>query len=381
MNRCFRYAGCLVSFWMATNGLLQGDLLSVVIFNCVLRPLLSRLTTVDDVSIFVFADDLTVVSSWVSLSEVFDRLQLFCATTDLVLNLSKCQLWNKGSPAGDYRFVFDQFTCCFYPFLLGALIDIGEPYGPFLVQHDETILLRARKIAKLPVPCDVAYRLFVSLVSSCYTHYALSCDMRPPQCASLRHAHAVTSILVPQRSKWVCREALYSFVTPGQLLDPHLFFTMDILLGFFFNVPHQHSELPLTDCGMLHFVADGVLCVVYVILLRVLVFSLRIRSFLYSTILHILLMNPSTISNTWSETPTDNTSSRKLLLDVKIVGGKLVVDIRLTRSFYLSQHDPLNKFALRFILASSVDHVVVYFGPIWFLVHNYASLFPIRGEC
>lgn len=157
------------------------------------------------------------------------------------------------------------FTCCFYPFPLGALIDIGEPYGPFLVQHDETILLRARKIAKLPVPCDVAYRLFVSLVSSCYTHYALSCDMRPPQCASLRHA--VTSILVPQRSKWVCREALYSFVTPGHLLSPHLFFTMDILLDVFFNVPHQHSELPLTDCGMLHFVADGVPCVVYVILL------------------------------------------------------------------------------------------------------------------
>lgn len=52
------------------------------------------------------------------------------------------------------------------------------------------------------------------------------------------------------------------------------------------------------------------------------------------------------------------------------------VDVRLTRSFYLSQHDPVNKFTLRFILTSSVDHVVVYFGPIWFLVH-YASLFPI----
>ena len=78
-----------------------------------LRPLLFRLTTVDDISIFAFADDLTVVSSWVSLSEVFDLLQLFCATTDLVLNLSKCQLWNKGSPAGDYPIVFDQFTCCF----------------------------------------------------------------------------------------------------------------------------------------------------------------------------------------------------------------------------------------------------------------------------
>ena len=52
MNRCFRYAGCLGSFWMATNGLLQGDPLSVVIL---LRPLLSRLMTVDDISVYAFA--------------------------------------------------------------------------------------------------------------------------------------------------------------------------------------------------------------------------------------------------------------------------------------------------------------------------------------
>ena len=35
ISRCFRYAGCLGSFWFATNGLLQGDPLSVVILNCV----------------------------------------------------------------------------------------------------------------------------------------------------------------------------------------------------------------------------------------------------------------------------------------------------------------------------------------------------------
>ena len=59
---------------------------------------------------------------------------------------------------------------------------------------------------------------FLSLVSSCYNHFALSCDMRPTQRASLKHA--VTSILVPKR---VCGEALYSLVTPGHLLSPHLF--------------------------------------------------------------------------------------------------------------------------------------------------------------
>ena len=60
MKRCFRYAGCLGSFWQATNGLLQGDPLSVVILNCVLSPLLRKLS---GITTYAFADDLTVVFS------------------------------------------------------------------------------------------------------------------------------------------------------------------------------------------------------------------------------------------------------------------------------------------------------------------------------
>ena len=61
MCRCFRYAGCLGSFWTATNGLLQGDPLSVVILNCVLCPLLNKLSGIDDLTVYAFADDLTII--------------------------------------------------------------------------------------------------------------------------------------------------------------------------------------------------------------------------------------------------------------------------------------------------------------------------------
>lgn len=68
MQRRFRYAGCVGSPWQATNGLLQGDPLSVVILNCVLCPLLQHLQNVPDLSCYAFADDLTIVSSnWDSL--------------------------------------------------------------------------------------------------------------------------------------------------------------------------------------------------------------------------------------------------------------------------------------------------------------------------
>ncbi len=222
MRRCFRYAGCIGSFWHATNGLLQGGPLSVVILNCVLCPLLHQLSAIQGLSVYAFADDLTVVSSsWDILHQAYQLLHLFCSTTDLVLNASKCQLWNKGTPLGNYPPAFDQFSFRFYPFLLGSPIDIGTSYADSLQQHDDTTLTRAKKIAKLPLPYRVTYRLFVALVSSCYNHFALSCDMTPSQSKSLKQA--VTSILVPKRSRWVCREALYSLTTPGHLLSRQLF--------------------------------------------------------------------------------------------------------------------------------------------------------------
>lgn len=57
LKRRFRYAGCLGKVWTATNGVLQGDPLSVVILNCVLHPLLSRLSSIPNLTCYAFADD------------------------------------------------------------------------------------------------------------------------------------------------------------------------------------------------------------------------------------------------------------------------------------------------------------------------------------
>ena len=233
--------GCIGSFWYATNGLLQGNPLSVVILNCVLCPLVNRLSTMEDLSVYAFADDLTVVStSWDTLALAYAMLCQFSTSTDLRLNLSKCQLWNKGNPYGHYPPDFDQFTFCFYPFLLGSPIDVGVSYDASLSSTDKAVLLRAQRTAKLPLPYVVSYRLFTSLVSSCYNHVALSCDISSSQNASLKHA--ITSILVPKRSKWVCREALFSLVTPGHLLSPHLFLNYRHVIEYLLYVRHTDAR-------------------------------------------------------------------------------------------------------------------------------------------
>ena len=66
------------------------------------------------------------------------------------------------------------------------------------------------------------------------TRLLVGCLLLPPFChvicRGLLRIHLFTmlflllaSILVPKRFKWVCREALYSLVTPGHLLYPDLF--------------------------------------------------------------------------------------------------------------------------------------------------------------
>ena len=136
--------------------------------------------------------------------------------------------------------IFDQFTFCFYPFLLGSPIDVGVSYDASLSKTDNAVLLRAQRIAKLPLPYVVSYRLFTSLVSFCYNHYALSCDLSSCQNASLQHA--ITSILVPKRSKWVRREALFSLVTPGHLLSPHLFLNYQHVIEYLLYVRQTNAQ-------------------------------------------------------------------------------------------------------------------------------------------
>ena len=61
---------------------------------------------------------------------------------------------------------FDQFTFCFYPFLLGSPL-ISESHMKIPFVSLTTLFLLGQRVAKLPLPYVVSYRLFTSLVASC----------------------------------------------------------------------------------------------------------------------------------------------------------------------------------------------------------------------
>ena len=358
ISRCFRYAGCLGSFWFATNGLLQGDPLSVVILNCVLCPLVTRLSSLNDLTVYAFADDLTVVSSsWDTLSLAYDLLTQFSSSSDLLLNLSKCQLWNKGNPFGHYPSCFDQFTFCFYPFLLGAPIDIGVPYDASFSTTDKAVLLRAQRIAKLPLPYVVSYRLFTSLVSSCYNHFALSCDISASQVASLKHA--ITAILVPKRSKWLCREALFSLVTPGHLLSPHLFLNYRHVNEYLLYIKHCDAQQRTHLSGLWR----NTLGLKWGPFFRLRSAAKHLGFYFEDPFVFVVNNVAYSVDDDLPSIKHNIRDSYRQFYLAKAsqrrqdcLGQTNLIDVANTRAYYLSLNNPLHQTLLRYVLTGSIDH-------------------------
>lgn len=122
------------------------------------------LASIPDISCYAFADGLTVISSnWDSLSAAFDVLCSFCS---ILINV---KFGPRDHLQGPFPQLLNQCTFRFYPFSLGSPIDIATSYDDSLSKQDSCTLLRAKRIARLSDSYEVAYRLFVSFVSSCYT--------------------------------------------------------------------------------------------------------------------------------------------------------------------------------------------------------------------
>ena len=213
-------------------------------------------------------------------------------------------------------------------------LDVGVPYDASLSSTDKAVLLRAH--------CPMLFLIASSLVSSCYNHFALSCDMSCSQNTSLKHA--ITAILVPKRSKWVCREALFALVTPGHLLSPHLFLNYRHVIEYctccMFDILMYVSAPIFHNCGMILYTWD-VFFSVCVLLLSILVFVLRIPLFLLSTMLLILLMMTYVPLNMPFVTHIDNFTWLKPHNVGRIVWGKTqLIDVVSTRAYYLSLQIP-----------------------------------------
>ena len=202
----------------------------------------------------------------------------------------------------------------------------------------------------LPLPYRVAYRLFVALVSSCYNHFALSCDIRPAQSNSLKHA-----ILVPKRSRWVCREALYSV----HCYLHNYSWTTDILSNIFYMLrkllPPQRYHLAHLWHATLH-LRWGPCCRLrnaakHFGFLFEDPFVLQLHDMAYSVDEPLDYLK-HLIRDSYRQHYLSQASKWR-----KDCQGKMMnIDVPITRSLYLSRTNPLHQSILRSVLTGSIDH-------------------------
>lgn len=111
----------------------------------------------------------------------------------------------------------------FYILLLDLFINIGFLYDSLFSKINNIILFYIRHIIIFfALPYNISYRFFNSLVSFYYNYYTLSYNISL-LFLNISLKYIIISILLPKRSKWACRETLFSLITPGYLLFPHLF--------------------------------------------------------------------------------------------------------------------------------------------------------------
>ena len=181
--------------------------------------------------------------------------------------------------------------------------------------------------------------------------------MTPAQSTSLKHA--ITSILVPKRSKWVCREALFSLTTPGHLLSPQLFLNYRHIIEYLLYVrqaaPSHRQHLSRLWNDAFH-VKWGPF------------FRLRkaARAFAFSFEDPLVLLFQDEAHSV--DEPLDllkhlirDSYRQTLLLQAAkrrqdCHGNTHPINVELTRDYYFSLQQPLQQTLLRQILTGAIDH-------------------------
>ncbi len=232
---------------------------------------------------------------------------------------------------------------------------------PVLIYFSNMIILHShvlRKLLDFPNLIVLLIGSSLPLFLPVIITFAFSCDMTPSQNKSLKHV--VTSILVPKRSRWACREALYSLATPGHLLHLNSFLNYRHIIEYLLYV---RQAINPSHRGHLSSLWNDTLRIKWGPFYRL---RNAAKNFAFTFEDPFVLLIHNTAYSV--DEPLDylnhrvRDSYRQHLLSQAALrrhgcqGKTKHVHIQLTRSLYLTQTQPLHQTLLRQILTGSVDH-------------------------
>ena len=187
--------------------------------------------------------------------------------------------------------------------------------------------------------------------------YVPFCDLSASQSTFLKHA--ITTILIPKRSKWLCREALFALVTPGDLLSPHLFLNYHHVIKYLLYVQYNDTQRRTHLSRLWH----DTLHLKWGLFFRLRSaakhlgfyfedpFVFVIHDVAYS-IDNNLFSIKYIIRNSYQQFYLAKTSQRRQ----DCLGQTNLIDLINIRAYYFSLNNPLNQTLLRYLLIGSIDH-------------------------
>ena len=223
LRRRFKVGGGVGKEFRATNGILQGCPLSVILLNLMVSVWAKAIDAETDADPMAYADDTTVVGPRSEVERAGAVTAEYCSLTGQQLNVKKSLVFHVNAEVaetplclqGEVVKVVEADRC------LGADVRFtpAAQVSAHVVSRVQKSVAEADRIAALPLPLEVRCTLLATQPSAVAFYGVEVTQLTPTHIATLEAA--ALRVIWGGRQPNRCKEILLTVLARGHLVDPH----------------------------------------------------------------------------------------------------------------------------------------------------------------
>jgi hypothetical protein len=222
LRRRFKFCGGVGEVFKATNGILQGCPLSVVLLNLLVSVWARAVSAETDASPSAYADDTSALGSKDAVRDAGQVTVDYCSLTGQQLNVEKSACFAVGATEGDYSLVLNgkRVPQVLSDRCLGAHLSFtsSQDPGDHIAKRLQRALDAAHRIAVLPLPLTARSRMLAAQPCAAAFYGTEVTQLTDAQQRQI--ANAVMQVLWGSSRLRRCREVVLTLFAPGHLVDP-----------------------------------------------------------------------------------------------------------------------------------------------------------------
>ena len=222
LRRRFKFCGGVGEVFKATNGILQGCPLSVVLLNLLVSVWARAVSAETDATPSAYADDTSALGSKDAVRDVGHVTVAYCALTGQQLNVEKSACFAVGAEEGSYTLILNgkQVPQVLSDRCLGANLSFtaSQVPGEHITKRVRRALDAAHRIAALPLPLTARSRMLAAQPCAA-AFYGTEVTQLTAAQQTLLGSAAMEVVWGSSRLRR-CREIVLTLFAPGHLVDP-----------------------------------------------------------------------------------------------------------------------------------------------------------------